>query len=112
MPGRQLSAVTSEFCSIIGVDPVDVGDNIVTRDIDLRSLLPGDQLQIGKDVVLERTAVPHRPCLLFSERAGNIAYEYARLQNWRGALFDVIAGGVISTGDDIVPMPGGGRSAV
>lgn len=102
MPGRQVSAITREFCLAANLDPVVVGDNLVTSGVNLAAIKPGMRIQIGPDAVLERTAVPHKPCSLFIERAGRAAYDVARENNWRGALFDVVNGGRVNVGDAIV----------
>ena len=102
--GREVSAVSSDVLRVLGVDPLVVGDNLVTEGIDLAALQPGDLLQ-GREVVLERSDKPHRPCYLFRERTGPEAYAVAR-QGYRGALFVVRAGGVLAVGEALEVVPG------
>ncbi len=101
MPGRQVSAVSVEVCAAFGVDAATIGDNLVTKHIDLKGLVAGTQILVGRDLILERTNIPHRPCLLFAERAGSVAYNVARLHDQRGALFNVVRTGIAKVGDKI-----------
>ena len=100
--GREVSAVSLEVLRTLGVDPFVVGDNLVTSGIDLAALGPGDQLQIG-EVLLERSAVSHRPCTLFRNRTSSEAFAVAS-QGYRGALFTVLQGGILRRDDTIIPI--------
>ncbi len=99
VPGREVSAVSLEVLHLLDVDPSVVGDNLVTRGIDLRGLAAGTQFRVG-EAILERSNVPHRPCLLFKERTNPTAFKVAA-QGYRGALFIVKRGGIVKTGDAI-----------
>ena len=99
VPGREVSACSIEVLLHIGAEPAAVGDNLITRGIDLQSLRPGQRLEIG-DVLLARSDRPHRPCATFRDRTSEAAFELAA-HGYRGALFIVLRGGTISTGDPI-----------
>lgn len=99
IPGREVTAVSIEVLRAMGVAPDIPGDNLVTRGIDLGSLAEGDRLEIG-DVILERSAKPHRPCALFRDRTGEAAFRVAS-DGFRGALFRVIRGGRLRIDDSV-----------
>ncbi|GAB5521920.1 MAG: hypothetical protein RhofKO_41710 [Rhodothermales bacterium] len=103
VPGREVSAVSFEVAHVLGVDPLTIGDNLVTRGLDLKLLRTGDRVQIGT-TILERSDRPHRPCHLFSQRTSPEAYAVVRRTNHRGALFIVVEPGTIAVGDAIVPL--------
>ncbi|MCB0717849.1 MAG: sulfurase [Bacteroidetes bacterium] len=98
--GRQVSAISREFCAAAGIDCTTIGDNLVTSGIDLRTLRPGDRLLMGS-AVLVRSQPRHRPCTLFRERTSAAIYQVAFDDDWRGALFDVVTGGTIRVGSEI-----------
>ncbi|HEX7072060.1 MAG TPA: MOSC domain-containing protein [Rhodothermales bacterium] len=99
VPGREVSACASEVLAAMNVDPAVVGDNLVTRGIDLCALESGQTLEIG-EVVLQRSDREHRPCATFRERTSPEAFDAAAL-GYRGALFVVVRGGRINVGDSI-----------
>jgi len=103
IPGREVSAVSFEVAHVLGVDPLTIGDNLVTRGLDLRQLRTGDRVQIGT-AILERSDRTHRPCHLFSQRTSPEAYAVVRRTNHRGALFNVVEPGHLAVGDAIVPL--------
>lgn len=100
VPGREVSAMSVEVLRIFGVDPLIIGDNLITEGIDLAALREGDELAIG-DVVLRRSYREHRPCSLFLSRTSAEAYTLCREYGKRGALFIVEQEGRISEGDKI-----------
>ena len=104
VPGREVSAMTREVLDVLGVDPVVVGDNLITEGIDLSALQPGDPLQVGGGVVLERSRQPHRPCTVFRNRTSPEAFAALDGDRHRGALFVVRRPGPIQVGDAIVPV--------
>lgn len=104
VPGREVSAITVEVLRIFGVDPVVVGDNLITEGVDLGRLEEGDLMQIG-DVLLERSDRAHRPCRTFRNRTSPEAFAAVSRERYRGALFVVRKGGVIREGDRIVARP-------
>jgi len=94
-----VSAVNAEFLALLGIAPEVPGDNLIVRGIRLDRLSPGTLLRVG-GVRLRRSTMPHRPCALFRSRAGERAFELAGL-GWRGALFEVLDGGVVHVGDPV-----------
>lgn len=100
VPGREVSAMASEVLQVLGVDPVVVGDNLITEGIDLSKLSEGDAVRIG-DVLLERSGKAHRPCVPFRNRTSPEAFAAVSQSNARGALFVVRKGGRIQCGDSI-----------
>lgn len=99
-PGREVTAITSEVLEILGVEPVVVGDNLITAGIDLGRLGAGDIIRAG-EVELERSAKTHRPCPTFRSRTSPEAFAAVSRERYRGALFTVIRGGTIRKGDPI-----------
>lgn len=100
VPGREVSAVAVEVLDVLGVEPITVGDNLITRGVDLAALQEGDRLYIG-DVVLERSWKEHRPCITFRNRTSPEAFAVASQDGYRGALFVVREGGNIRCDDAI-----------
>lgn len=98
--GREVTAMAREVLAVLGAQAAVPGDNLITRDLDLRALREGDQLRVGT-VVLERTAGMHRPCSLFARRISEEARKAVLATNTRGALFVVLQGGIIRVGDTI-----------
>lgn len=101
VPGREVTAVALEVLCVLGVDPLAVGDNLVTEGIDLGALAPGDRVRAG-EVVLVRTDRPHRPCTVFRDRTSPEAFAAIAHAAYRGALFTVARGGTLRTGDALV----------
>lgn len=99
VPGREVTAVALEVLGAMQVAPDVPGDNLVTAGLDLAALRPGDRLGVG-GIVLVRGPEPHRPCATFRHRAGGEAFE-AAAAGYRGALFRVEVGGVLTVGDPI-----------
>lgn len=100
VPGREVSAASAEVLRVLEVDPVVVGDNLITEGVDLSSLEPGDQMQVGA-VRLRRSERAHRPCTKFRDRTSPEAFAAISRERYRGALFVVEKGGVIRQGDPI-----------
>lgn len=100
VPGREVSAIAAEVLLVFGVDPVVVGDNLITEGVDLGRLEEGDLLQAG-DVLLERSARAHRPCRTFRNRTSPEAFAAVSRERYRGALFIVREGGTIREGDPV-----------
>lgn len=107
VPGREVSAMAVEVLRVFDVDPVVIGDNLITEGVDLRALEPGDRLQVGEEVVLERSNRPHRPCVAFRERTSPEAFAAVSQGDCRGALFVVRTPGTIRRGDVIRRLPKG-----
>ena len=105
VPGREVSAVALETLRVLGVEPLVVGDNLITSGFDLATLESGDRVQVG-EVVLVRSWREHRPCSVFRERTSPEAFAVVRQQRHRGALFVVEQGGTIHVGDPITRLPG------
>jgi MOSC domain-containing protein YiiM len=100
IPGREITMFSAEVAEALSVDPVVIGDNIVSRGLDLSSIEAGDVLRVG-EVVLRRSEKAHRPCDLFARRASQDAMEAVRETGTRGALFYVLMGGTICIDDNI-----------
>lgn len=100
VPGREVTAVALEVLDVLGVDPIVVGDNLITEGFDLSVLEPGDLVAVG-EVVLERSPREHRPCTVFRDRTYPEAFAAISRQRFRGALFTVRRGGTLRVGDKI-----------
>ncbi len=108
---RQVHLVHAELFDEIAergfsVGPGDIGENILTRGIDLLGLPEGAQLRIGPEVVIEITGL-RNPCqqlnghsdglmnaLLDRDGAGNLIRK-------GGVMGIVLTGGVVKAGDGI-----------
>lgn len=101
VPGREISAITLEVLRTLEVDPVVVGDNLITEGVDLGRLEPGDRVAIGDAVILARSDRPHQPCTVFRDRTSPEAFAVVSRERHRGALFVVEQGGTIRQGDPI-----------
>lgn len=101
VPGREVSAVAREVLDAIGAEPSVIGDNLITEDIDLMALEPGDRVRVGEEVLLERSQRPHDPCVAFRERTSPEAFAAVSQDRFRGALFVVRRPGTIRVGDAI-----------
>lgn len=106
VPGREVSAVALDTLRVLGVDPIVVGDNLITEGFDLGALDPGDRVRVGETVVLARSPRVHRPCSVFRERTSPEAYAVVREDHYRGALFVVEVGGTVHVGDVIERIAG------
>ncbi len=106
VPGREVSAVALDTLRVLGVDPLVVGDNLITDGLDLAALEPGDRMRVGEAVVLVRSEREHRPCGVFRERTSAEAFAVVRQHRYRGALFVVERGGTVRTGDRIERVAG------
>jgi MOSC domain-containing protein YiiM len=94
---RAVLLLETETMQELGLVAGEIKENITTRGIQLRSLSPGSQLQLGDTVVLEITG-PCPPCHRMEEiRAGL----QAELQGRRGVNCRVVIGGPIEPGDAI-----------
>lgn len=100
VPGRHVTAMAQEVLDAIGAAWDVPGDNLITSGVDLSALKEGDRLRMG-DVVLVRTAKPHRPCELFARRISEEARQAVLASGTRGALFVVEKGGTLSPGQII-----------
>ncbi len=100
VPGREVSAIAADVLDVFGVDPVVIGDNLITRGFDLAALEPGDRVEVGT-ALLERSTRPHKPCTAFRNRTSPEAFAAVSRDRYRGALFVVRTPGTISTGDPI-----------
>ena len=104
-PGNQRSVllVECETLDELALTPGEIKENITTRGIDLRSLTPGAQLQIGETAVLEISG-PCAPCGRMDEIRDGLQSD---LQGRRGMNSRVVVGGPIRRGDAIrVVRPG------
>lgn len=95
VPGREVSAMACEVLRVLEADPVAIGDNLITAGIDLKVLDVGDCVQVGDEVVLERSNRSHRPCAAFRERTSPEAFAAVSQGDYRGALFVVRTPGKI-----------------
>ncbi len=100
VPGREVTAVSLEVLQVLGVDPIVVGDNLITEGFDLAALEPGDLVEAG-GIILERSSREHRPCTVFRDRTSPEAFAAISREWFRGALFTVRQGGILRQGDPI-----------
>ena len=94
---RQVLLMDRETLEKLSLTPGTVRENITTRGMDIYSLVSGQRVRIGQEVLLEITE-PCDPC----ERMDAIRPGLqAELEGRRGMLTRVIKGGAISVGDPI-----------
>ena len=94
---RQILIVDNETLDSLGLESGIIKENITTTGIAIHSLIEGQKLSIGNDVILEITG-PCKPC----QRMDDIQQGLQEtLSGRRGALAIVHAGGTIAVGDTI-----------
>jgi MOSC domain-containing protein YiiM len=97
---RQVLLMAEENCDAFGLAPGEVRENIVTRGIDLQSLVPGTRLEIG-GALLEITK-DCEPCAFIDRLRPGLR---ARMVGRRGMLSRVLRSGEIRVGDAILVRP-------
>ena len=97
---RQVLLIESETLNALGLAPGMVKENITTQGVDLMSLLPGQRLRIGHEVVLEISG-ECEPCQRMDEIRAGLREELA---GRRGMNSRVITGGLIQVGDPILVL--------
>ncbi|MEL6383140.1 MAG: MOSC domain-containing protein, partial [Cyanobacteria bacterium J06626_18] len=86
------------------------GDNLcLDFDLSSENLTCGDRLQIGQNVVIEVTDVPHDGCHKFKKRFGTAALSYinsaqGKALHLRGIYARVVADGIVNIGDPVAKM--------
>ncbi len=85
------------------IDEVSFAENIITHDIDLTAVNIGEQLHLGKNVILEitqRGKKCHNDCCAIKKATGDC------IMPKEGLFARVIRGGVLAKGDAIrKPVP-------
>lgn len=117
---RQVHLLQSEFLDELSaafgpVRPGDLGENVLTRDLDLLSLPAGARLRLGGSAIVELTGL-RNPCVQIDRfRPGMMAACLGRAADGRtirksGAMAIVLAGGDVVADDAIgVYIPQGPR---
>ena len=115
---RQVHLVHVELLDVLAdrgfqVGPGSIGENVLTRGVDLLALPTGTRLQLGGQAVVEVTGLRH-PCRQLDRyQKGLMAAvldrdEDGRLLRKAGVMSVVVAGGVVRPGDPIeVRLPAG-----
>ena len=115
---RQVHLVHAELLDELAdrgfqVGPGSIGENVLTRGVDLLALPTGTRLQLGSEAVVEVTGLRH-PCRQLDRyQKGLMAAvldreEDGRLLRKAGVMSVVVAGGVVRPGDPIeVRLPAG-----
>lgn len=107
---RQVLLIELETLAAFALDPGMARENIVTKELSLDGLNPGDRLRID-DVILEITG-PCAPCEYIDTIRPGLRREIA---GRRGLLARVAHGGTISVGSSVQielnGHPGGGADA-
>jgi len=117
---RQVHLVPAELLDELvergfGVSPGAIGENVLTRGVDLLSLPTGTRLLLGGEAVVEVTGL-RNPCRQLDRlQQGLMAAvldrdDQGRLIRRAGAMSVVVAGGVVRPGDPVgVRLPVGER---
>jgi MOSC domain-containing protein YiiM len=95
-PRREVLLVSKEHLDALGVEPGAIRENVTVEGADVQSWPVGQRLQIG-EALLEITMVCD-PCHRMDELRAGLR---AQLDDKRGMLAHVVAGGEISLGDSI-----------
>jgi len=95
---RAVLVVEAETLDGLGLQPGEIKENITIRGIELCSLRPGAEIQVGDTVVLEVTG-PCEPCRRMEEIRRGLQ---AELDGRRGVNTRVRVGGKILLGDSVV----------
>jgi MOSC domain-containing protein YiiM len=103
---RQVSLIDIETLEKFGIAPGAVKENITTRGLDFRRLVPGQRLRIGASL-LEIT-IPCDPCSRMDEIRQGLQHE---LQGQRGWLCRVVETGKIKRGDRIEVLAAASQAA-
>lgn len=98
---RQVLLIESETLDRFGLTAGIVKENVTTRGIALMPLPVGTRLRLGDAVLLELTG-ECEPCERMDEIMPGLQ---AELQQQRGMLARVLAGGAVRPGDRIVLAP-------
>jgi len=99
---RQVLLMDEETLEAFGLSHGEVRENVTTSGIELASLIEGQRLGLGDDVVLEISG--HcAPCARMDEIRPGLQQE---LDGRRGMLASVVRGGTISAGDGIRVLDG------
>lgn len=102
-PGhRQVSLLALESANImkdkgLDIDAGDFGENIVTEGLDLKHIIQGTRLRVGKEALLEITQIGkecHDRCAIYY-KAGDC------IMPKEGIFGTVQAGGVVRIGDEV-----------
>jgi len=110
-PDTQVSLMNSRILTLLSGGNIEAmglaGDNLVVDfDLSQPNLPPGSQLQIGSDVVIEISEIPHTGCGKFVERYGKAAQQFVNSEigkqhNLRGVLGRIVSPGRIRVGDQV-----------
>lgn len=113
---RQVHLIAAELLDELALEgfalePGDLGENLLTRGLDLMALPRGTRLRIGEEVELELTGLRNPCCQIEAFRPGLLAKVALRLDDGSvvrrvGVMAVVLTGGRVSTGDAIeVTLP-------
>ena len=94
---RQVLLMDQETLDALDLSPGEVRENVTTSGLDLSSLEAGQQVSLGRDVVVEITG-PCAPCARMDEIRSGLKDE---LEDRRGKLGFVVDSGIISVGDAV-----------
>lgn len=112
---RQIHLVHAELLDELAtrgfkIGPGDIGENVLTRGIDLLGLSTGTRLRLGTDALIEVTGL-RNPCVQLDRfRPGLMAAVLDRAPDGQlirkaGVMAIVLANGEIRPGDPITPEP-------
>ena len=116
-PGRQLTLISADGAEAVlskaGISVDDLGS--LRRNIVLRGVPEGDLLKwVGKTVKIGSTAVVfcHRHCVpcMYNERKNNINGLMEAVWDEAGVSCEILVGGEICVGDDVVIMSEEGKT--
>lgn len=101
-PKRQLNVMTYETLQQLSAEgfktaPGQMGEQLVLKGLDVNTLNPGDQIQLGADVHIE-VLEPRTGCDRFQRIQGKSP---KLVQGRMGIMAKVVAGGVIRVGDPV-----------
>lgn len=115
---RQVHLLHAELLDLLKdkgfhVSPGDVGENVLTRDVDLLALPRGARVRLGADAVVEVTGL-RNPCVQLDRFQDGLMEAVLRraedgaLERLAGVMGVVLAGGEVRPGDAVsVELPAG-----
>ena len=93
---RQILLMSGNVLDELRIEPGAISENVVVDGLDVMTLQPGQQLQLGEALV--SVTVPCEPCIQMDRVRYGLQDE---LQSRRGMFVRVIAPGIVRVGDSV-----------
>jgi len=93
---RQILLMSGKLLDELRIEPGAISENVVVDGLDVMTLQPGQQLQLGEALVA--VTFPCEPCVQMDRVRYGLQDE---LQSRRGMFVKVIAPGIVRVGDSV-----------